>query len=58
MAAGDLPQLDEATGNLIAQNITVLGHMWTFRRWHLAGLYSIEQYIELQTDFIMGLLVK
>ncbi|MCG8338641.1 MAG: TetR/AcrR family transcriptional regulator [Proteobacteria bacterium] len=58
MAAGDLPQLDEATGNLIAQNITVLGHMWTFRRWHLASMYSIEQYIQLQTDFIMGLLVK
>jgi hypothetical protein len=39
---------------LIAHNISVLGHMWTFRRWFLARHYSIEDYIELQTKFILG----
>ncbi len=58
MDAGDLTKLDEKTSELIAQNITVLGHMWTFRRWHLSRHYTIEKYIELQTEFILGLLAK
>jgi AcrR family transcriptional regulator len=51
---GDLPRLDEATIELLAHNITVLGHMWTFRRWFLSGKYSIEDYTRLQTSLIMG----
>jgi len=58
MKAGDLPQLTEKSCDLIAHNITVLGHMWTFRRWYLAKHYSIEEYIELQTEFILGLLAE
>lgn len=53
---GDLPRLTEKSIELIAHNITVLGHMWTFRRWFLARHYSIQDYIALQTDFILGLL--
>ena len=53
---GDLPRLTEKSIELMAHNITVLGHMWTFRRWFLARHYSIEDYIALQTDFIIGLL--
>jgi AcrR family transcriptional regulator len=53
---GDLPNLTEQSIELIAHNITVLGHMWTFRRWFLARHYSIEDYISLQTGFILGLL--
>jgi hypothetical protein len=30
--------------------------MWTFRRWYLAQHYSIENYIQLQTDIIFGML--
>jgi len=52
---GDMPHLDEKTIELMAHNICVLGHMWTFRRWYLARHYTIEDYIELQTRFIMGL---
>ncbi len=51
---GDLPPLDEATIELLAHNITVLGHMWTFRRWFLSGKYSIEDYTRLQTHLIVG----
>lgn len=58
MAAGDLPSMSEKTCNLVAHNITVLGHMWTFRRWHLSRCYTIKEYISLQTDFILGLLGK
>lgn len=55
MASGNLPNLDERSVELIAHNISVLGHTWTFRRWFLARHYSIEDYIKLQTDFIMGI---
>lgn len=51
---GDLPHLDKKSIELIAHNISVLGHMWTFRRWFLTRHYSIEDYIKLQTDFILG----
>jgi hypothetical protein len=27
--------------------------MWTFRRWYLARHYSLEDYIRLQTNFIL-----
>ena len=53
--SGHLPYLDERSIELVAHNISVLGHMWTFRRWFFARHYSIEDYIELQTDFILGL---
>jgi AcrR family transcriptional regulator len=52
--SGDLPHQDKQSIELIAHNISVLGHMWTFRRWFLTRHYSIEDYIKLQTDFILG----
>ena len=52
---GELPYLTSSALDLIAHNISVLGHMWTFRRWYLACHYTIDEYIALQTDFIMGL---
>ncbi|MCP3892924.1 MAG: TetR/AcrR family transcriptional regulator [Desulfobulbaceae bacterium] len=48
--------LDDDTINLIGHNISVIGHTWTFRRWYFAKHFSIEQYIEKQTEFIMGFL--
>ncbi len=50
----DLPKIDPAAIELAAHTITVLGHMWTFRRWFLARRYSIDDYIRLQTEFILG----
>ena len=52
--SGDLPRLNEKFLELAAHNITVMGHMWTFRRWFLARHYSIDDYIEMQTEFILG----
>ncbi|MBU2513960.1 TetR/AcrR family transcriptional regulator [bacterium] len=58
MNEGGIPKLSEKTCDMVAQNITVLGHMWTFRRWHFARSYSIDEYIDLQTRFILGLLAE
>lgn len=42
---------------LAAHHIVVQGQMWAFRRWALNTRYTIEQYIELQTDqLLVGLL--
>jgi len=57
ISTGDLPRLNERFMELLAHNISVLGHMWTFRRWFLARHYSIEDYIALQTEFILGLFI-
>jgi TetR/AcrR family transcriptional regulator, cholesterol catabolism regulator len=54
ISTGDLPPLSDRFMELVAHNISVLGHMWTFRRWFLARHYSIEEYIKLQTEFILG----
>lgn len=55
---GDLPHMDENTIELTAHNISVLGHMWTFRRWFFSRHYSIEDYIQHQTRFILGMPVR
>lgn len=53
---GKLPDLDDDTINLIGHNISVLGHTWAFRRWYFGRNFTIEQYIEQQTTFIMSFL--
>ncbi len=55
MALGDLPRIPSRQLDLVAHNISVLGHMWTFRRWFLANHYSIEEYIDFQTRNILGM---
>ena len=42
---------------LMAHNIAVLGHMWTFRRWCLGKRFSLDEYITYQRELIMGQLV-
>jgi TetR/AcrR family transcriptional regulator, cholesterol catabolism regulator len=54
ISSGDLPHLDDSAVEVAAHNITVLGHMWTFRRWFFGRKYGIDEYVRLQTDFIMG----
>lgn len=53
---GKLPQLDNQTIILIGHNISTIGHTWAFRRWYFSKQFSIEQYIEQQTEFIMSFL--
>lgn len=47
-------QVTDRALDLTANNITILGHMWTFRRWYLVHHHSIEAYIEFQTEFILA----
>jgi len=54
VAAGEVPALEERTLELMAHNITVLGHMWTFRRWFLKHHYTIKEYIAIQTALVCG----
>jgi len=51
------PELDENILNLVGHNISVLGQMWAFRRWHLQNKFTIDEYIKIQTDFILGLIL-
>ena len=53
-AANNLPKVDDRALELIAHNISVLGHMWTFRRWFLSRHYTLDEYINIQADFIIG----
>ena len=48
-----LPNLDDNTINLIGHNISIVGHTWAFRRWYFSKIFTIDQYIEQQTEFIM-----
>ena len=57
-ASGELPDVKEEQIELTAHNIVVLGHMWTFRRWFLARHYSLEDYIERQTAFILKMCAR
>ena len=55
---GNIPELDSRVISLVGHNISVLGQMWAFRRWYLARVFTIEDYIDLQTDFILGLIFQ
>jgi len=53
---GMFQQLDEDRIDLAAHNISVLGQTWAFRRWYFAKRFTLEQYIEHQTAFVMSFL--
>ena len=57
-ATGDLPGLDDEAIELAAHNISVLGHMWTFRRWFFGRHYTVEDYIDKQTRFIISMCTR
>ena len=46
--------LSEKQIQIIAHNIFVQGQMWGFRRWALRKLYTLEEYIELQTELLLA----
>ncbi|WP_066073729.1 TetR/AcrR family transcriptional regulator [Neobacillus soli] len=45
-------KLSEKQVELIAHNIFVQGQMWGFRRWALRKLFTLEEYINLQTELL------
>ncbi|WP_026695969.1 TetR/AcrR family transcriptional regulator [Peribacillus kribbensis] len=52
----------EASGpeiKMIAHNIFVQGQMWSFRRWALRKMYTLPEYVDLQTRLLFrGLNIK
>lgn len=50
-------RIDKKEAGLAAHHVIVQGQMWAFRRWALHGEYTIEDYIQIQTDqFFRGVL--
>ena len=47
--SGELRVADKGI-NLAADHIVVQGQMWAFRRWTLHSRYSIDEFIEMQTE--------
>lgn len=50
--------LTEKQVKMIAHNIIVQGQMWAFRRWELQKVYKLEEYIEIQTEFLFAGFLK
>jgi len=44
---------DERYVKLMANNIMVLAEMWVFRRWTLGKSYTLDEYIEKQTELLL-----
>lgn len=48
--------IDEKDAALLANNIFVQAHMWSFRRWTLQKQFTLEEYINKQIDFVLRIL--
>ncbi|WHY86203.1 TetR/AcrR family transcriptional regulator [Neobacillus novalis] len=47
-------KLSDKQVEIIAHNIFVQGQMWGFRRWALRKLFTLEEYIALQTEILLS----
>ncbi|KIL52686.1 TetR/AcrR family transcriptional regulator [Jeotgalibacillus campisalis] len=47
-------EMEEKQVHLLAQNIFVQGQMWGFRRWALHHAYTIDEYIQRQTELLLS----
>ncbi|WNF37258.1 TetR/AcrR family transcriptional regulator [Bacillaceae bacterium IKA-2] len=51
-------QLSNKEVEIAAHNILVQAHMWTFRRWAVQGKYTVDEYINIQSNLILKGLLK
>lgn len=49
----DVLDITDDEAFLMAENIMVKGHMWTFRRWVLQRRFTLEQYTRLQIETLL-----
>jgi len=42
---------------LVAHNIVMQGFDWGLRRWFLRNFFTLDKYIKLQTEIVMGLIL-
>jgi TetR/AcrR family transcriptional regulator, cholesterol catabolism regulator len=47
-------RLSEKQIELVAHNIFVQGQMWGFRRWALRKLFTLDEYIAMQTEVLLS----
>ncbi|MCM3726728.1 TetR/AcrR family transcriptional regulator [Neobacillus cucumis] len=47
-------KLTQKQVELVAHNIFVQGQMWGFRRWALRKLFTLEEYITMQTEVLLA----
>ncbi|MFJ5750516.1 TetR/AcrR family transcriptional regulator [Peribacillus frigoritolerans] len=45
--------LTEKQISLVSHNIFVQGQMWSFRRWALHKQYTLQEYVEMQTQLLI-----
>jgi TetR/AcrR family transcriptional regulator, cholesterol catabolism regulator len=50
--------LEEKEIKMLAHNILIQGQMWTFRRWALHKIYTVEEYTNIQIDLLFQGLVR
>lgn len=50
---GELSLSDQQI-SMMAHNIFVQGQMWSFRRWALQKMFTLDEYIELQTELLLA----
>lgn len=55
--SGEL-RIGEETVDMAAHHVVVQGQMWAFRRWALRGNYTIQDFINHQTDQLFNGIVK
>lgn len=46
--------MNEAQVKLMAHNILVQGHMWTFRRWAIQKNFTLDEYTAIQTEQLLA----
>jgi hypothetical protein len=46
--------LTEMQIKILSHTIIVEGQMWSFRRWTLQKLFTLEEYIDLQTEYLFS----
>ena len=46
-------EFDIRNVSLTAQNIIIVAEAWAFRRWQFHKMYTLDDYIEEQTEFIL-----
>jgi AcrR family transcriptional regulator len=51
---GTLKLPGPASARLMAHDIIVLGHMWTFRRWFLGRKFTLKEYTRAQTALLLS----
>lgn len=47
-------RIDPSSIKLMANNIMVIGQMWTFRHWILGRHYNLEEYTQKQMALLLG----